>query len=623
MIGKKISCKPGNDSYGRLARYIADASHKGEKCLMSWSAGCWSGDDYDMGILEAEAVQDLNTRTSKAKTYHLLISFRPEDEAKLTPEVFRAIEERFAVALGFSEHQRHCGVHKNTGNTHLHIAYNMIHPDRLTRRDPFGDYKTIADICRKLEQEYGLCVDKGKKKKDRLSEKAAAVEAQTGQESFESYARKHKEHILKAMENSQDWQVFHEALISVGMEIKPHGNGLVIKDLHGKHAAKASSIDRALSFKKLESRFGQFQQYQSLRPIQELSRYQAVPLHRDPERGELYTEFQKSIAERKAAYEGIKQTEGTSLAAAGDNWFQKRRELALTNMPGTTRKKLLALNNINRRDEVSAIRLEAKKQRAAIKQEKPYNSWADFLRWKAEAGNEVALAILRSQKEVIAPESHLRATLEKNEALGLILSPDLDPTRPTSRAVLSSMEPQQPPKEAQPAISYESVKQVEEERLAAAKDKWSQTRRDLALQIMPATTRKKLLALNNTRYKDEMAATWLETKKQLSLLKIQREEAWLETKMQSSLTKMQRVAAKEISSYSIDKKGVVIYMLESGGTVRDNGKTIHFSAHDPKASGVAMRFARAKWGRNAYSEGNTIEYRQAEKQQEVKRGLSR
>jgi hypothetical protein len=91
VISKHVSCKARNDDYGRLARYVADAGHGGEKCLVSWSAGCWSGDDYDLGILEAEAVQDLNTRSAKEKTYHLLISFRPEDEAKLTPEAFKAL----------------------------------------------------------------------------------------------------------------------------------------------------------------------------------------------------------------------------------------------------------------------------------------------------------------------------------------------------------------------------------------------------------------------------------------------------------------------------------------------------------------------------------------------------
>ena len=126
MISKKVGISPKNDNYARLAEYIADAGHEGEKSLMHWCAGCLGDDDYRDGIAEAMDVQAMNTRTKQSKTYHLVISFRPEDEAKLTPEVFKAIEERFAAALGYTEHQRHCGVHKNTANLHMHIAYNMI-----------------------------------------------------------------------------------------------------------------------------------------------------------------------------------------------------------------------------------------------------------------------------------------------------------------------------------------------------------------------------------------------------------------------------------------------------------------------------------------------------------------
>ena len=126
MISKKVGISPKNDDYARLAEYIADAGHEGEKSLMHWCAGCLGDDDYQDGIAEVVDVQAMNTRSKQSKTYHLVISFRPEDEAKLTPEVFRAIEERFAATLGYTEHQRHCGVHKNTANLHMHIAYNMI-----------------------------------------------------------------------------------------------------------------------------------------------------------------------------------------------------------------------------------------------------------------------------------------------------------------------------------------------------------------------------------------------------------------------------------------------------------------------------------------------------------------
>ena len=125
MISKRIGIEPKNDNYARLAVYIADAGHESEKALLSWCSGCFGDDDYAAGMEEAMKTQAMNTRAG-AKTYHLVVSFRPEDEARLTPEVFNTIEERFAAALGYADHQRHCGVHKNTTNLHMHVAYNMF-----------------------------------------------------------------------------------------------------------------------------------------------------------------------------------------------------------------------------------------------------------------------------------------------------------------------------------------------------------------------------------------------------------------------------------------------------------------------------------------------------------------
>ncbi len=49
------------------------------------------------GIAEVQHTQAKNTRAKGAKTYHLVVSFRPEDEDKLSPEMFRKMEERFSV----------------------------------------------------------------------------------------------------------------------------------------------------------------------------------------------------------------------------------------------------------------------------------------------------------------------------------------------------------------------------------------------------------------------------------------------------------------------------------------------------------------------------------------------
>ena len=53
MISKKVDISPKNDNYARLAEYIADAGHEGEKSLMRWCAGCLGDDDYQNGIAEA------------------------------------------------------------------------------------------------------------------------------------------------------------------------------------------------------------------------------------------------------------------------------------------------------------------------------------------------------------------------------------------------------------------------------------------------------------------------------------------------------------------------------------------------------------------------------------------
>lgn len=118
MIAKRIDHKPENDNYRALALYVAGIGDATDKVLTKWTAGCQMDDLYS-ALKEVEAVQAKNTRSRKNKTYHLMVSWRPEDEAKLTPEIFQAIEREFAAALGLAEHQRQAGVHQNTEHIHF------------------------------------------------------------------------------------------------------------------------------------------------------------------------------------------------------------------------------------------------------------------------------------------------------------------------------------------------------------------------------------------------------------------------------------------------------------------------------------------------------------------------
>lgn len=387
MISKRIHCQVGNDNYGRLASYIADASHQGEKSLVSWCAGCWAGDDYDLAMQEVADTQALNSRSQGVKTYHLVVSFRPEDEAVLTPEKFKAIEERFAEALGLADHQRHCGVHVNTENMHMHVAYNLIHPEKLTRVEPWRDYIKRDKLCRDLEREYGLVMDNGRDKAvgHSLGDKAAGVEAHTGLQSFESYARDQGDAIVAALADARTWEDAHVIFARHGLSLQPRGAGLVVANRHGRHTAKASAVHRELSFKKLVDRFGSFQSGQGKLP-ESVRRYDARPIQKGADRNQLWLEFQEQAGRKRE-----------DIAAIRKKWAEKREELNRKPLARKTRANLLKLARHYEAEEIHEARGHADTA----------GTWLDFLRAKAAGGDENALAILRSRQEEAAPESVL------------------------------------------------------------------------------------------------------------------------------------------------------------------------------------------------------------------------
>jgi len=399
MISRRISRKPNNDNYRRLANYIGGARHEGEKCLLAWCAGCWAGDDYELAIQEVADTQALNTRSTKEKTYHLVISFRPEDEAKLTPEAFQALELAFAKALGFEEHQRHCGVHRNTANLHMHVAYNMIHPERLTRHEPFRDFHTRDRVCRELEQRFGLAIDNGRgqapQEQAKLRDAAATVEAHTGEQSFEGYAKERRSAILAALEDATDWHDLHHALALHGLELKPHGNGLVLKDRHGRHAIKASATDRILSKPSLEKRFSPFQApAAAISRVESRERYRARPLHlgdeRGAERGKLYATYRAGIERRKANQESLKRERQARFDKLASQWRETRQEIEKMAL---TRRDRFALLRLAREHEAKARRKLAQEmadKRRDMAREFPCTSWKGFLRWREERGRELS-----------------------------------------------------------------------------------------------------------------------------------------------------------------------------------------------------------------------------------------
>jgi len=130
MIAKHVHMHSvEKSSFSRLVDYITDNQSKEHRLGEVSIINCIS-DELDIAVEEVRATQALNTRAKSDKTFHLLVSFRPDE--KPSTEVLKAIEAKLCEGLGFGEHQRISAVHTDTDNLHIHIAINKIHPERLT-----------------------------------------------------------------------------------------------------------------------------------------------------------------------------------------------------------------------------------------------------------------------------------------------------------------------------------------------------------------------------------------------------------------------------------------------------------------------------------------------------------
>ena len=254
MIAKRTDKRADvHDNYTHLAEYIAAAAEEGEKLDKFWIVNSPAGTelaDLEDALLDIEAVRAMKPRI-KNKTYHLVISFRPGEREKLSPDDLRDIERHFAEALGFAEHQRVVGTHVNTDNFHMHVAYNKIHPETFKCHTPGRDFFSLESVCRAMERKYGLYVDNGLSdtlERDKGSQKARQFESQTWQQSFEGHLREHKSEILAAIGGARTWHELHEGLAGFDAGLKKRGAGLVFFHLGETQTHDESQQPRSLLF---------------------------------------------------------------------------------------------------------------------------------------------------------------------------------------------------------------------------------------------------------------------------------------------------------------------------------------------------------------------------------------
>jgi hypothetical protein len=396
MIAKHIAMSAaGKSSFTRLVRYLTDAQGKEVRTGIVRTTNCIS-DSAQAAALEILNTQTMNTRSTADKTYHLLISFRRDENPDAA--TLAAIEDRLCDGLGFARHQRISVVHEDTDNLHVHVSINKIHPTRYTIHEPFVAYRILARLCDKLENEFGLQKDNHTPRQVGAENRASDMEHHAGIESLLGWIKREcKEQMLGA----QSWEQLHTVLAEHGLQIHPRANGLVISADDGT-TVKASSVGRELSKPNLEQRFGSFQAAPGQQvPRKPTRRYQKQPVASSVDTTELYARYRAAQAEaldcRARERDQARARKERRIEAAKRSVRLKRAALKLASMPRPAKKLMFGALTHALREEIAAIKNRYRIERQSVDRQHCRSQWTDWLRREAEIGDLQALAALRGR----------------------------------------------------------------------------------------------------------------------------------------------------------------------------------------------------------------------------------
>jgi hypothetical protein len=396
MIAKHVPMTSIRKSdFGALVRYITNPQQKTERVGQVSVTHCQT-DRVDASILEVLNTQAQNTRAATDKTYHLIVSFRAGEQPNAT--TLRAVEARICESLGYGEHQRVSAVHYDTDNLHLHIAINKIHPTRYTIQNPYNDHKTLAQICEKMERDYGLEPDNHRAQKRGAENRAQDMERHAGIESLIGWI---KRECLGQIQNAQSWAELHQVLRDNSLEVRQRANGLVITDSAG-IMVKASSLSRDLSKAKLEARLGAFEPAPELGVTKPSRRYEPRPVRTGADTSELYAKYraeqERCGRERQAQSLAARSRKNHAVDAAKRAGRLKRTIIKLMVDGGIGKRALYALAGKGLKDEIHKIVKQYNAERELIHKKYRREAWADWLRRKATEGDGAALAALRARE---------------------------------------------------------------------------------------------------------------------------------------------------------------------------------------------------------------------------------
>ena len=402
MIVRHQRASASNEGFRQLARYIQGRSDKPRATwfLAANLVGVTGPRDLELACRLVEAVHAQNTRAGSDRTYHLLISLHPEDRS-LDRNELRRVVENLVETLGFSGHQYIAARHNDKDHEHVHVAINKIHPETFRIHSPAWDHQKLFTAGRVLEVELGLTPLKSRvRDREKVPQRAADREARHGIDSFARWARKQLGPALQAGE-LRSWDELHQECASLGVALRPHGNGLVFEDVEQGVRVKASFVDREFSKPRLCQRFGVFQPapaHQLEASRHAIQRYSPVPAIVPRS---LWKEYEQSLEQarlgRKHSWSGYRHIATSERRRLKSKYRRQRALIAALPVSGADKKRLSQQLSLRQAIDNRALTHKLTRQRQAIHKTKHPGTWRHFVASRANDGDARAVRLLHRE----------------------------------------------------------------------------------------------------------------------------------------------------------------------------------------------------------------------------------
>ncbi|MFA5372464.1 MAG: LPD7 domain-containing protein, partial [Sideroxydans sp.] len=184
------------------------------------------------------------------------------------------------------------GAHRDTDNTHIHLAVNRINPLTFKALDIKFPVLQAEQIGARINHALGM---------KPMVKNRYRVNAETQDiERVQSTAVPKPERLADIISTSKSWQEFHERTYLAGIQYEKKGSGALI------NGDKASSVDRNATIIKLTKMWGEFEDSPHI-PPPKVSQRSIEQKHRQDRKDERKDKRGQLLAEQKALRNRIEE----------------------------------------------------------------------------------------------------------------------------------------------------------------------------------------------------------------------------------------------------------------------------------------------------------------------------